>query len=98
MAEQASPRDRSVDVLPPGHRLTVDLFAGMAEAAGNRRLVIPWDGGSVAQLRGILGDLCPAIGPLLARSAIAVGGRYASDDTPVESNADVAVIPPVSGG
>jgi molybdopterin converting factor small subunit len=38
------------------------------------------------------------VAPLLARSAVAVGGRYATDDDRVAAGVDVAVIPPVSGG
>jgi molybdopterin synthase catalytic subunit len=78
--------------------LHVSVFAGMAEAAGRRRIDLEWPGGSVADLRAALVAACPAIGPLLARSAVAVGGRYATDGETVSAGADVAVIPPVSGG
>ena len=98
MAEHAANGNRPAHAAPGAGRLAVDLFAGMADAAGTRRLDIAWDGGSVAELRGVLRQACPAIGPLLARSAVAVGGRYASDDMPVAAEDDVAVIPPVSGG
>ena len=77
----------------------VALFAGMAEAAGCREVEIEWPGGTVAELRAALGRERPAISPLLARSAVAIGGRYAPDDLIVAAEAaDVAVIPPVSGG
>jgi molybdopterin converting factor small subunit len=77
----------------------VALFAGMAEAAGCREAEIEWPGGTVADLKAALGRRWPAIAPLLARSAVAVGGRYAADDLIVGvGTADVAVIPPVSGG
>jgi molybdopterin converting factor small subunit len=78
--------------------LRVSVFAGMAEAAGCRRLEFEWPGGSVADLRDALAAACPAIEPLLARSAVAVAGRYAADDTAVSAGDDVAIIPPVSGG
>lgn len=78
--------------------LSISLFAGMAEAAGFRRLEIPWGGGTVADLRAALGSAAPAIVPLLAKSAVAVGGRYARDDDAVAVGSDVAIIPPVSGG
>ncbi|RLS33458.1 MAG: MoaD/ThiS family protein [Planctomycetota bacterium] len=78
--------------------VTVSLFAGMAELAGSRRLEIPWAGGTVGALRSALKVACPAVGPLLARSAVAVAGRYAADDSAVVAGDDVAVIPPVSGG
>ena len=78
--------------------LSISLFAGMAEAAGCRRLEIPWSGGTVADLRSAVADAVPAIVPLLARSAVAVGGRYARDEDAVAVGSDVAIIPPVSGG
>ena len=81
-----------------GQRLVVTLFAGMAESVGSRQLELEWHGGTVADLRRGIAAARPAIGPLLARSAIAVAGRYAADDRPVAAGADVAVIPPVSGG
>lgn len=78
--------------------LSISLFAGMAEAAGCRRLEIPWSGGTVAKLRSAVADAVPAIVPLLSRSAVAVGGRYARDEDAVAVGSDVAIIPPVSGG
>lgn len=83
---------------PAAGRLFVTLFAGMAESVGSRRLEIDWNGGTVADLRQVVGRERPGIGPLLERSAIVVAGRYATDDTAVACGADVAIIPPVSGG
>ena len=76
----------------------VNLFAGMAEAAGGRHLDIDWHGGSVADLRAAVAAACPAVATLLSRSAVAVGGRYAPDQAAVGAGMDVAIIPPVSGG
>lgn len=81
-----------------GPRVRVAVFAGMAELAGRRHLDLPWHGGTVADLRRLLATAHPALAPLLGRSAVAVGGRYAGDDEAVAAGADVAVIPPVSGG
>lgn len=78
--------------------IRVGLFAGMAEAAGCRHLDVAWQGGTVADLRAAVALACPAVVPLLVRSAIAVDGRYAPDPALVSAGADVAVIPPVSGG
>jgi molybdopterin converting factor small subunit len=78
--------------------LRVALFAGLVDAAGGRTLELDWSGGTVADLRRTLAAARPALGPLLSRSAVAVAGRYAADDAPVAAGADVAILPPVSGG
>ncbi len=79
-------------------QLRLALFAGLAELAGTRSLEIPWAGGSVGDLRQAIADARPAVAGLLERSAVAIGGRYADDDVPVQAGADVAILPPVSGG
>lgn len=84
--------------VPPCPGVRIALFAGMAEAAGRRRLDIAWDGGSAAALRRRLADELPHLAPLLARSAVAIGDAYVTDDTPIHAGSDVAIIPPVSGG
>jgi len=86
------------DVPPTAGHVRVTLFAGMAEAAGRRTVEIAWRGGTVAELRRSLAAACPELGPLLARSAVARGDRYAADSEPIAAGDDVAVIPPVSGG
>ncbi|NDC63293.1 MAG: MoaD/ThiS family protein [Planctomycetia bacterium] len=78
--------------------MRIELFAGVAEAAGRRFLDIDWNGGSVGQLRTAAAAAAPAIVPLLARSAVAVDGVLVGDDRQVPGGAQVAVIPPVSGG
>lgn len=78
--------------------LTIMLFAGVAELAGQRELTLPWSGGTAAELRSHLQQQLPAAAGLLARCAVAVGERYCRDEEPVTPGADVAVIPPVSGG
>lgn len=78
--------------------LRIALFAGMAEAAGCRTLEIDWPGGSVAELRQAVAAARPAIMPLLSRSAVAVDAAVAGDEAHVPRGAEVAIIPPVSGG
>ena len=78
--------------------LTIMLFAGVAELAGQRELSLAWAGGTAADLRSHLQQHLPAAASLLSRCAIAVGERYCLDEEPVLPGADVAVIPPVSGG
>lgn len=95
-----APPPPSPTPLPPptGPRLRVALFAGVADLAGARVLELPWQGGTVADVRAAAAAACPAAAPLVARSAVAVGGRIAGDDAAVAAGADVAILPPVSGG
>jgi molybdopterin converting factor small subunit len=97
MPSDLTPFDRAPSTAA-GERLVVTLFAGMAEIVGARHVEIEWQGGTVADLRRDMVANRPAIGPLLARSAVAVAGRYAADDRPIAAGAEVAIIPPVSGG
>ena len=78
--------------------LKIAVFAGLAELAGGRTVEIAWTGGTVAELRRALIAARPEAGPLVARSAVAVGSRYVADDALVPVGADVAILPPVSGG
>jgi len=78
--------------------LRISLFAGMAEAAGCRSIDVAWQGGTVGDLRAAVIAACPAAAALIALSAVAGGGRYAGDGEPVPLDAEVAIIPPVSGG
>lgn len=78
--------------------LHVSLFAGMAEAAGSRMITLPWTGGTSAEVRHAVAAMYPGLAPLLSRSAVAIGDRYALVDEQVPAGADVAIIPPVSGG
>jgi molybdopterin converting factor small subunit len=81
-----------------GGQLRLALFAGLAELAGTRSLEIPWAGGSVGDLRQAIAAARPSVAGLLERSAVAIGGRYADDDVPVQAGADVAILPPVRRG
>lgn len=76
----------------------VALFAGMAEEAGTRSVEVPWRGGTVRDLRQAVAAMFPAVELLLSKSAFAIGDRYAASDESVPMGADVAIIPPVSGG
>jgi molybdopterin converting factor small subunit len=87
-----TPRSTAAD------KLRISLFAGMADAIGSRSVDLPWEGGTAASLRRRLAAEFPSIAPLLDRSAVAIGDGYVTDDSLVPCGADVAIIPPVSGG
>jgi molybdopterin converting factor subunit 1 len=79
--------------------VTVRLFARARDLAGADAVAVELPGGATAaDLRRALAERCPALGPLLGRSALAVDGEFAGDSHPLAAGAEVALIPPVSGG
>ncbi|MGH7169951.1 MAG: MoaD/ThiS family protein [Gemmataceae bacterium] len=56
------------------------------------------EGATVADLRRRLAADNPALAGLLERSAIAVDNDFAEDSRVLSANAEVALLPPVSGG
>jgi molybdopterin converting factor subunit 1 len=79
--------------------IAVKLFARAKDLAGADVVRIEVaDGATVADLRQRLAAQCPALAELLKRSAIAVDGDFAQEVTFLRANAEVAVLPPVSGG
>ncbi|HEV7281893.1 MAG TPA: molybdopterin converting factor subunit 1 [Pirellulaceae bacterium] len=81
----------------PVHR--VKLFAGLREAAGTD--LFEWEapaGATVADLRAELTRRFPQTAALAARSFAAVDREYAVDTRVLSEGAEIAFIPPVSGG
>jgi molybdopterin converting factor subunit 1 len=77
----------------------VRLFARARDLAGADVVSVELPAGAtVAGLRAALGEACPKLGPLLPRSAVAVNEEFADDATPITPGAEVALLPPVSGG
>ena len=79
--------------------LKIKLFAKARDLVGSPVIQIPWvDGQTVVLLKQQLGELHPAILPLLPRLLVAVNNNYAADSMPVAAADEVACFPPVSGG
>jgi sulfur-carrier protein len=55
-------------------------------------------GATVALLRRRLAECCAPLGPLASYLLFAVDCQYATDETILQPEAEVACIPPVSGG
>ena len=53
---------------------------------------------TVGELRRQLAEACPALAQLSAHALFAVNAEYAADSAAIPANAEVACIPPVSGG
>lgn len=79
--------------------VTVRLFARAKDLAGldRVRLDLP-PGATVGDLRRQLAAAVPVLAGLLERSALAVAEEFADDALPVPPDAEVALLPPVSGG
>jgi molybdopterin synthase catalytic subunit len=79
--------------------VTVRLFARGRDLAGAASVSVSLPpGATVADLRRRLAAEHPALAALLPRCAVAVGGEFAGDAQPLTDEAEVALLPPVSGG
>lgn len=80
-------------------RIRVKLFAAARELAGSNEIVVELrDGATIAELRDELTARVPTLGRIMPHSLWAIGAEYVNDDAALNENADVALIPPVSGG
>lgn len=80
-------------------QIEVLLFASLADDAKQPTLKVEIpDGATVATLRERLAAGNAALGERLPQIRIAVNQEFASDDTVIVPGAEVALIPPVSGG
>jgi molybdopterin converting factor subunit 1 len=80
-------------------RIEVRLFAVARQRSGRAAtsLELP-DGATVGDLRQALAAAHPELAPLVPGLMFAIDTEYATDDRPVPPGAEVAAIPPVSGG
>jgi molybdopterin converting factor subunit 1 len=80
--------------------LDVKLFARLRDLAGGAESVPVTlaEGATVADLRKQLVEAFPELAPLVLKCAVAVNHEFADDATILAPDAEVALIPPVSGG
>ena len=80
-------------------KVRVKLFAVAKELAGCNELTIDLPkGATVSDLRAAVVHTSPTLARIVPHAVWAVGAAYASDDTPLKEQSEVALIPPVSGG
>ena len=80
-------------------KIRVHLFAGARELAGQDWVDLELAAeATVADLRQELESTCPSLSPLLSHALFAINASYAGDDAILPRGADIACIPPVSGG
>jgi molybdopterin synthase catalytic subunit len=78
--------------------IEVLYFAGARDAAGAARESIAAVPATVGDLRRDLALAHPGLARVLARCRIAVDREFVDDAAPLRDGAEVAVVPPVSGG
>ena len=77
----------------------VRLFARAKDLAGAEAVAVTLSpGATVGDLRRRLAADHPALAGLLSRCAVAVADEFAEDSLPLSAGAEVALLPPVSGG
>jgi molybdopterin converting factor small subunit len=92
-------QDEPRGTLTEAVRVQVRLGAGLATAAGSRRLTVALpDGASVHTLLDELGDLEPDLAAALDSALPVVRGTHADRDQALSDGDDVALLIPVAGG
>jgi molybdopterin synthase catalytic subunit len=78
--------------------IEVLYFAAARDAAGTSRDTLAAAPADVRALREALAAARPGLARVLPRCRIAVDREFVDDDAPLRDGAEVAVVPPVSGG
>ena len=79
--------------------MNVLLFARARDLIGADRIEVEMpEVSTVGDLRRFLVRRFPNLAGLIEKSAFAVNDEFANDATPISATAEVALLPPVSGG
>jgi molybdopterin converting factor subunit 1 len=79
--------------------LSIKLFAIARQRLGRDQVEITLpDSATAVDLRCALAEQFPALADVLPHIRIAINSSYANDATVIPAGAEVALIPPVSGG
>jgi molybdopterin synthase catalytic subunit len=80
-------------------KVSLLLFAGLRELVGQRELAFELDdGATVDELKRRLGEAYPNARTALGSTVFAIDDEYVAFDERLNDGAEVALIPPVSGG
>lgn len=80
-------------------KIEVKLFAAVRQLAGRESILLDLPAGAtIAQVRQVLAQVAPDLADLVDQSMFAVNAEYAADHVKIPPDAEVACIPPVSGG
>lgn len=80
-------------------QLEIRLFAMLREAAGQDRLAIDVPAGTtVGGLKAAIAETYPALADFVPATRVAVALAFVADEYALSAPAEIALIPPVSGG
>jgi molybdopterin synthase catalytic subunit len=80
-------------------KVALHLFASLREAAGTREVCLELaDGATIDDLKRRLATDYPRLEPMLATTVFAIDDEYVPFEERLHDGAEVAAIPPVSGG
>ena len=80
-------------------KISVKLFAAAKQRAGSDAVQVELPPpATVAQLRSALAEQHPSLASLLPHARFAINSDYAADQAAIPAAAEIAIIPPVSGG
>jgi len=77
--------------------MTVLLFARIRDQLGTDRITVA-DAATVGEVRLGLMKQYPQLAGIVEKSVFAVNNEFADDDVAIPHGAEVALLPPVSGG
>lgn len=79
--------------------ITVHFYAGLRELAKTSSMEFEWlPGLSAGKLRRTIAQRVTGISSLLERSSLAINDQIVTDEHQIPQGAEVALLPPVSGG
>lgn len=80
-------------------QVRVKLFAAAKQLACQEAVVVELPQlATIATLRAALAEQFPPLAPLIGRAMFSIDLDYATDKTAIPPHAEIACIPPVSGG
>jgi molybdopterin converting factor subunit 1 len=80
-------------------KIRVKLFAVAKQKAGQDEIEFDLPPGStIAALRAAIAEQHPPLADVLRHARLAVDSEYATDAITITPSAEIAIIPPVSGG
>ncbi len=78
----------------------VCFYGNLIQLAGGRVRTVRVEGSSprVSDLRAAIARDIPDVAPHLGHTAVGMGAELLGDDAPLQADAQISLLPPVSGG